>query len=134
MAIKSVSLLFWLLLLVPSSYEDEGFISAVISNKGLDFSKDLLIEKAITSIISLQLPQIEKYVQVPLIGRVHIVLSNITIYSVDVPSSYVETGEKGIAIIASGATANLTMNWKYSYSNWFFDISDVGQASIQVCS
>ncbi|KAF4395911.1 hypothetical protein G4B88_028081 [Cannabis sativa] len=75
---------------------------------------------------------IEKYVQVPLIGKVHVALSNITIYSVDVPSSYVETGEMGIAIIASAATAKLSMNWKYSYSNWFFDISDDGRASIQV--
>uniref|UniRef100_A0A803QCE2 Lipid-binding serum glycoprotein C-terminal domain-containing protein n=1 Tax=Cannabis sativa TaxID=3483 RepID=A0A803QCE2_CANSA len=132
MASKFVSLFFWLLLLVPSSFQEEGFVSVVISDKGLDFSKDLLIEKAIDSIIPFHLPQIEKYVQVPLIGKVHVALSNITIYSVDVPSSYVETGEMGIAIIASGATAKLSMNWKYSYSNWFFDISDDGRASIQV--
>ncbi|XP_062077578.1 putative BPI/LBP family protein At1g04970 [Humulus lupulus] len=132
MAIKFVSLFLWLLLLIPSSFEEEGFVSVVISDKGLDFSKDLLIEKAINSIIPLHLPLIEKYVQVPLIGKVHVVLSNITIYSVDVPSSYVETGEMGIAIIASGATAKLSMNWKYSYSSWFFEISDDGRASIQV--
>ena len=125
--------LFLLLLLIPTSFQEQGFVSVVISNKGLDFGKDLVIKKAISSIIPLQLPQIEKHVKVPLIGKVHVILSNITIYSVDVPSSYVETGETGIVLIASGATAKLSMNWKYSYSNWFFKISDSGKASVQVC-
>ncbi|PON38722.1 BPI fold-containing family B member [Parasponia andersonii] len=131
MASKVLSLFLLLLLIIPSSFQEEGFISLVISDKGLDFAKDLLIEKAISSIVPLQLPQIEKQVKVPIIGTVHVVLSNITIYSVDVPSSYVETGETGIVLIASGATANLSLNWKYSYSNWFILISDNGRASIQ---
>ena len=133
MGSKVLSLFLLLLLIIPSSFQEEGFISVVISDKGLDFAKDLLIEKAISSIVPLQLTQIEKQVKVPIIGTVHVVLSNITIYSVEVPSSYVETGETGIVLIASGATAKLSMNWKYSYSNWFIEISDNGRASIQVC-
>ena len=82
----------------------------VISDKGLDFAKDLLVEKAISSIIPLQLPQIEKYVKIPVVGRVQFVLSNITIYSVDVPSYYVENGETGVVLVGSGATAKLSMN------------------------
>ncbi|ONI13468.1 hypothetical protein PRUPE_4G224100 [Prunus persica] len=118
--------------LVPTRTQEEGFISFVISSKGLEFSKDLLIEQAVSSIIPLQLPQIEKSVKIPLVGQVHVVLSNITIYNVDIASSYVETGDSGIALIASGATANLSMDWCYSYSTWLFDISDHGDASIQV--
>ncbi|BBH02055.1 lipid-binding serum glycoprotein family protein, partial [Prunus dulcis] len=79
--------------LVPTRTQEEGFISFVISSKGLEFSKDLLIEQAVSSIIPLQLPQIEKSVKIPLVGQVHVVLSNITIYNVDIASSYVETGD-----------------------------------------
>ncbi|KAI5351058.1 hypothetical protein L3X38_003949 [Prunus dulcis] len=82
--------------LVPTRTQEKGFISVVISSKGLEFSKDLLIEQAVSSIIPLQLPQIEKSVKIPLVGQVHVVLSNIT------------------TII------------------WLFDISDNGDASIQV--
>ncbi|CAB4308480.1 unnamed protein product [Prunus armeniaca] len=118
--------------LVPTRAQEEGFIYVVISSKGLEFSKDLLIEQVVSSIIPLQLPQIEKSVKIPLVGQVHVVLSNITIYNVDIASSYVETSDSGIALIASGAKANLSMDWCYSYSTWLFDISYQGDASIQV--
>ncbi|CAL2229276.1 unnamed protein product [Prunus armeniaca] len=79
--------------LVPTRTQEEGFIYVVISSKGLEFSKDLLIEQVVSSIIPLQLPQIEKSVKIPLVGQVHVVLSNITIYNVDIASSYVETSD-----------------------------------------
>ncbi|XP_010252620.1 PREDICTED: putative BPI/LBP family protein At1g04970 isoform X1 [Nelumbo nucifera] len=126
------------LLFVPvhaqSQSSEEGFISAVISQKGLDFSKDILVDLAITSLAPLSLPQIQKTVKIPLVGNVHIVLSNITIYRVDVSASEVKPGDTGITIVASGATANLSMNWYYSYGTWFIPIvvSDKGHASIQV--
>lgn len=118
--------------LVSATTQEEGFISVVVSRKGLDFTKDLLIEQAVSSIIPLQLPKIEKSIKIPLVGKVAIVLSNILIYNVEIGSSYVETGDSGIALIASGATANLSMDWKYTYSTLLFDISDSGDASIQV--
>lgn len=62
------------------------------------------------------------------------VLSNITIYQIDVPSSHVKPGETGISIIASGVACNLSMNWYYSYSTWLgpVKISDKGRAEVQV--
>lgn len=113
---------------------EEGFISVQIFEKGLDFAKDLLIDKAVSSIIPLQLPDIEKTVKIRLIGEVHILLSNITINQVDIASSYVSTGESGIVLVASGATANLSMRWQYSYTTWLIPIpiTDKGDASVQV--
>ncbi|XP_062168532.1 putative BPI/LBP family protein At1g04970 isoform X3 [Alnus glutinosa] len=113
---------------------EEGFISVQISNKGLDFAKDVLIDKAVSSIVPLQLPDIEKSVKIPVVGKVHILLSNITIYHVDVASSYIHTGETGIVLVASGATANLSMAWQYSYRTWLVPIAitDDGGASVQV--
>lgn len=113
---------------------DQAFTSVVLSQQGLDFVKNLLIEEAISSITPLQLPKIEKSVKIPFVGNVHIVLSNTTIYKIDVSESYVKPGDTGIAIIVSGATCNLSMNWYYSYSTWLMpvEISDKGSASVQV--
>ncbi|KAI4305720.1 hypothetical protein L6164_029069 [Bauhinia variegata] len=113
---------------------DQAYISLLISQRGLDFVKDLLINKAISSIVPLELPNIEKSAKIPVVGNVHMVLSNITIYEIHVVSSYVKPGDTGISIVASGTTCNLSMNWHYSYSTWIvpIEISDSGSASVQV--
>ena len=113
---------------------DEAFTSIVISQQGLDFVKYLLIDKAISSIVPLKLPKIEKSVKIPFVGNVHMVLSNTKIYQIDVSESYVKLGDAGITIIVSGATCNLSMDWYYSYNTWLVpvEISDRGSASVQV--
>ncbi|KAK7320556.1 hypothetical protein VNO77_30134 [Canavalia gladiata] len=134
---------FFVLLLLASSLthgyaqfqpQNEAFISLLITQNGLDFAKDLLMKKAISSIISLRLPNIEKTAKIPFVGNVYMVLSNITIHQIDVPSSLVKPGETGISIITSGANCNLSMNWYYSYSTWHvpLEISDKGRAQVQV--
>ncbi|XP_073221255.1 putative BPI/LBP family protein At1g04970 [Cicer arietinum] len=118
---------FFLLLLLISSLnlghaqsqpKNQAFISMLITQNGLDFVKQLLVEKAISSLISLQLPNIEKSTKIPLMGNVYLVLSNITMYRMDVPFSNVKPKETGIFILASGVSCNLSMNWYYSYSTW----------------
>uniref|UniRef100_A0A6V7QS88 BPI/LBP family protein At1g04970 n=1 Tax=Ananas comosus var. bracteatus TaxID=296719 RepID=A0A6V7QS88_ANACO len=134
-------LLLVLLLLVSVSSDsaiahqqanDEAFISAVISEKGIGFAKDVLVEQAIEFLTPLQLPDIEKSVHIPLIGTVHMVASNITLHGVNVSSSAVRIVDSAFAIVASGATAYLSMDWSYSYSTWLITISDRGNASVQV--
>ncbi|KAJ4848468.1 hypothetical protein Tsubulata_032227 [Turnera subulata] len=114
--------------------EDDAFTSILISQQGLDFVKDLLVSKAISSMIPLKLPKIAKSTKVPFLGSVRMVLSNITIREVGVLKSYVKPGDTGVAIVASGATCNLTMNWYYEYTTWFLpvEIRDRGSASVQV--
>ncbi|KAB2632300.1 BPI/LBP family protein [Pyrus ussuriensis x Pyrus communis] len=46
------------------------------------------------------------------------VLSNVTIYEIDVGPLRFELGDDGITVIDSGVTCNLNMNWHYSYSTW----------------
>ena len=112
---------------------EQSFTSVVLSQQGLDFLKNLLVTKAISSIIPLELPRIEKSTKIPF-GSIDAVISNITIHGIDVDSSYIKLGETGIAIIASGATCDLSMNWYYSYSTWLLPVlvSDEGSASIRV--
>ncbi|KAH9745057.1 putative BPI/LBP family protein [Citrus sinensis] len=132
-----------LLLLITSSFfssqaqvgasNQESFTSIIISQTGLDFVKDLLITKAISSIIPLALPKIERAVKIPILGNVRMVLSNITIYNIDVLSSYVKPGDTGVVFVAYGTTCNLSANWFYEYTTWLLpiEISDHGIASVQ---
>lgn len=117
---------------LPSA--DQSFTSLLISDKGLDFVKDLLILKAVSSLTPLQLPPIQRSVKIPFVGNAHVVFSNITIYKINVSTSYVKPGDSGIVIVTSGATCNLSMNWNYSYATWIVpvEISDKGRASVQV--
>nr|VDD41548.1 unnamed protein product [Brassica oleracea] len=118
----------------PSHTQTDSFTSILISQNGLDFVKNLLVNKAIASIIPLQIPRIEKSVKIPFLGGIDVVVSNLTIYELDVASSYVKLGETGVVIVASGTTCNLSMNWHYSYASWIppMEISDQGIASVQV--
>ncbi|KAI3969678.1 hypothetical protein MKX01_020239 [Papaver californicum] len=124
---------------LSKSKDDDGFVSLFLSEKGVNFAKDVLIEQAISSLAPLQLPQIiKKSVRIPIIGNINMGISNITIFQVNVSSSSItlnnnNTGE--ISIVASGATANLSMNWFYSCHSWGFfpiEIADKGVASTQV--
>jgi hypothetical protein len=42
---------------------EEGYISLVLSSKGVDFAEDVLINKAVSTTIPLQLPDIKKSVK-----------------------------------------------------------------------
>ncbi|CAA7054088.1 unnamed protein product [Microthlaspi erraticum] len=119
---------------LPSHSQSDSFTSVLVTQNGLDFVKDLLVNKAIASIIPLQIPRIEKSVRIPFLGGIDVVVSNLTIYELDVASSYVKLGETGVVIVASGTTCNLSMNWHYSYTTWLapIQIADQGIASVQV--
>ncbi|KAI7744632.1 hypothetical protein M8C21_001241 [Ambrosia artemisiifolia] len=109
-----------------------GFISFGISQLGLEFAKDLMINTALSSLIPLQLPEIEQKIQIPLVGKVSMVLSDIVISQVNVSHSVVRPGEIGVVIVASGATAVLRFDWSYEYSTWLFEVTDSGVASVKV--
>ncbi|CAN4103972.1 unnamed protein product [Withania somnifera] len=87
-----------------------------------------------TSLVPLDLPNIEKAKHIPIIGSVRMVLSNISINNIHVIDSTVKAGNTGVVFSVSGAYANMTMNWEYSYSSWLIPIpvTDSGEASIQV--
>lgn len=119
------------ILTLPQS-NDGGHISVLVSETGLEFAKDFLINKVVSTTIPLPLPNIEKKVKIPLIGKVRMGLSNIQINAVNVQSSKIETGGDGIVLSVSGATADLSMDWSYLYRASFFKISDHGNASVKV--
>ena len=121
------------LLTAPSSpAASSPHISAVISQSGLDFAKDLLVSHAAETLTPLSVPDIEKSMSIPLVGSVRMTASGIVLHGLNVTNSTVAVGETGVVVAASLARANLTMGWSYSYSSWVVTVSDSGNASIQV--
>lgn len=114
--------------------KDEGSMQITISEKGLNYAKDLLVSEALQVLTSLRISDMEKSVEVPFIGTARVKLSNITLDNIMVPSSIFNLGQDGINIVASQVEVNLTMNWKYSYRSSFipFIISDKGRALVKV--
>ncbi|ERN01662.1 putative BPI/LBP family protein At1g04970 [Amborella trichopoda] len=136
----ATTLLFFLLSLLslPPTFslqlDTHGSISVLISEKGLVFVKDLLVQQALLSLTPLHVPSIKKSINIPFIGGIEATLSNITLLEINVSSTYIRPGDTGVVIVASGAMAHISMDWKYSYSSWLIpvDISDGGGASVQV--
>ncbi|KAF8694816.1 hypothetical protein HU200_037913 [Digitaria exilis] len=116
----------------PSPAAASSHISAVISQSGLDFAKDLLVSHAVETLTPLSVPDIEKSMSIPLVGTVSMTASGIVLHSLTVTNSTVAVGDTGVVVAASLASANLTMEWGYSYSAWVVTIYDCGNASIQV--
>jgi hypothetical protein len=125
-------LLHALLFSAPSPAAASPHISAVISQSGLDFAKDLLVPRATETLAQLSVPDIEQSVYIPLIGTVHMVASHIVLQGLAVAGSTVAAGDTGVVVAASFSSVNLTMEWSYSYDSWFVTISDSGNASVQV--
>lgn len=133
-------LLLYLLLVFASwvnhGHSDEGsHLSAVVSDKGLNFLvQTLLMEKVEVSLLPLHIPDITKNFRIPLIGNVHMGALNMTLFSFHMDSSTVKIGDTGILISLSGATANLSFDWEYSYEPGFIPITvkDSGRGTVEV--
>jgi lipopolysaccharide-binding protein len=129
-----------LLLFVTTSVASGGeqaHVAAVVAEKGLAFAKDVLIEQAVRSLTPLRLPGVEKTVRVPFLGGVRVAASNITLFHLNVgDNSTIYPGDSGLVVVASGITANLSMDWSYCFDSWIFplEIADRGTASILVSS
>lgn len=122
---------------VNHGQSDEGsHLSAAVSDKGLNFLvQTLLLEKAEASLLPLHIPDINKNSRIPVIGNVHMGALNVTLYSFHVDSSIVKIGDTGILLTLSGATANLSFDWEYSYRGQFIPITvkDSGHGTVEVC-
>ncbi|KAI3675175.1 hypothetical protein L1987_84761 [Smallanthus sonchifolius] len=129
-------LIFSLLILPPPITADQSFISVLITQTGLDFVKNLLVKKAISTITPSPISKIDRVVNIPVIGKVHTVLSDVTIYRFSVGLSQVIPGPTGVSIAGSDVTCRLSMKWHYSYGSSLapISISDSGTAAIEVNS
>ncbi|XP_078443572.1 lipid-binding serum glycoprotein family protein isoform X2 [Wolffia australiana] len=119
---------------VATEAGETGLISSLVTARGLDFIKDSVVEQAVDILVPLHIHNMEKSLGIPFIGKVYAKLSNITLCRIELSSSTIQPGPSGVTIVASNATAKVTMDWFYSYTSWLFPFgfSDSGMASIQV--
>ncbi|KAH9299386.1 hypothetical protein KI387_031068, partial [Taxus chinensis] len=110
------------------------FTEVTVSEKGLNYARELLVDEALQSLIPLRIPDMKKSVKVPYILDFKAKLYDAAVANISVPSSSVHLGKIGINIIASQVQLNLTMKWRYSYTTGFipFTVSDKGRAFVQV--
>ncbi|KAK1439783.1 hypothetical protein QVD17_05603 [Tagetes erecta] len=113
---------------------EQSFISILITQNGLDFVKNLLQNRAISTITHSPIPKFESSVHIPVIGEVRILLSDVNIHQLNVGVSKVIPGSDGVAISGSDVACDLDMRWHYSYGSSIFpiSISDSGTSNIQV--
>ncbi|KAJ3694638.1 hypothetical protein LUZ60_000015 [Juncus effusus] len=121
-----------LLLFSAPAKSDDSRISAIISSKGVDFTKDLLVNQAVKSMIPLELADIEKSARIPFVGYVTMFATDLDLYELNVANSSAIIGDSSVEIVASGVTAEMSMNWNYSYSTAWIRFSDCGNASVEV--
>lgn len=133
--LKTIYLTIIFILTIPyPTTSDQSYISILITQKGLNFTKDLLISKALSSLNPTPISEIVKNVKIPLIGKVHVVLKDIGINGVQVGSSDVVPSVGGVVIVGNGVSCELEVKWHYSYGTWVgpVSVSDSGTASIKV--
>ncbi|MFS7999343.1 putative lipid binding protein BPI/LBP [Helianthus anomalus] len=127
-------LIFHLLIPPHPITADQSFISVLITQNGLDFVKNLFVTKTISTITPTPFNQIDRVVRIPVIGKVHVVVSDVTLYRLNVGLSQVIPSVLGVYIAGSDVSCDLSMKWHYYYGSPFFPIpiSDTGTAAIKV--
>ena len=116
--------------------DDEAAIWITLSQSGLDWVKDVIVEQILTTITPVTFPDITSDSTVPFVGRLTSYFSNFTLLRAVVGSSIVLVNEEGILLMASDVATNLSLDWQYTYDNMWLPspISDSGGAFIQVFS
>ena len=116
--------------------DDEAAIWITLSQSGLDWLKDVIVEQILTKITPVTFPDITSDSTVPFVGRFMSYFSNFTLLRAAVGSSIVLVNEEGILLMASDVATNLSLDWQYTYDNMWLPspISDSGGAFIQVSS
>ncbi|KAL3679442.1 hypothetical protein R1sor_022398 [Riccia sorocarpa] len=108
-------------------------ILGTLSQEGLVYVKDVLINEILASAIPLDIPDISARMNSP-IGRVDTTVTQIVLSGVKVKYSEIELGDNGITIYAAGIKANISMDWRYQYTATYvpFPVIDAGTASVEV--
>lgn len=114
--------------------ENSPRIWITLSQRGLDYLKDVLLTQVLEAITPLPLPDITKTASIPFVGEVTASFTNVSLLRAAVPASTITLGETGVTVQGSNVAANLTLNWHYNYHNAWLPspISDTGGADIKV--
>ncbi|KAH8953031.1 hypothetical protein BDL97_08G003200 [Sphagnum fallax] len=108
-------------------------ILVTLSEAGITYVKEVLVNEILTEITPLSLPDIHSQVACP-IGRVDTAITHIELSGANFSHSDVDLGKTGITVIAEDIKTKIHLHWEYKYASSYIPlpISDAGWADIEV--
>ncbi|KAJ7570867.1 hypothetical protein O6H91_01G136800 [Diphasiastrum complanatum] len=108
-------------------------IMITLTEQGLSYLRDVLVNQVLQEVTPLKLPNMRKSMHSPL-GILEVTLTDIVLSGARVASSEITLGKEGMSIYASGVQADISLNWNYTYvvSYGPFSISDGGGGYLKV--
>jgi hypothetical protein len=108
-------------------------ILVTLSEAGITYVKEVLVNQILTEITPLSLPDIHSQVACP-IGRVDTAITHIELSGANFSHSDVDLGKTGITVIAEDIKTKIHLHWEYKYASSYIPlpISDAGWADIEV--
>jgi hypothetical protein len=119
--------------LVEDETSEVAGIMVTLSNSGLDYVKEVLVNEILAEITPLSLPDIKAHVDSP-IGRLSTTISQILLTGANVSYSDVDMGKTGVTVFAGDVQAKLRFHWYYEYSASYvpWPVNDGGWADVEV--
>ena len=110
-------------------------IMVTISESGLQYAKEVLVNEILAELTPLSIPDIKAHISSP-IGRVDMQISHIELSGANVSYSDVDLGKMGITVFAGDVRARIRLHWYYEYTATYvpFPVNDGGWADIYVKS
>lgn len=112
---------------------DVAGIMVTLSESGLTYVKEVLVNEILAEITPLALPDIKAMVDSP-IGRLSTQITHIELSGANVSYSDVDLEKTGITVFAGDIQARIRLHWYYEYSATYmpFPVNDGGWADVEV--
>lgn len=110
-------------------------IMVTVSESGLTYAKEVLVNEILAELTPLLLPDIKAHITSP-IGRIDMQIAHIELSGANVSYSDVDLGKTGITVFAGDIHARIRLHWYYEYTATYvpFPVNDGGWADIKVKS
>lgn len=110
-------------------------IMVTVSESGLNYAKEVLVNEILAEITPLWLPDIKTHIISP-IGRVDTQISHIELSGANVSYSDIDLGKTGVTVFAGDIHARIRLHWYYKYTAPYvpFPVNDGGWADVEVCT
>jgi hypothetical protein len=108
-------------------------ILGTLSEAGLIYVKEVLVNQILKEITPLSLPDIHSQAKSP-IGQVDTTITHIELSGANVSYSDVDLGKTGITVFAGDIKARMRFHWKYECTSSYipFPVTDGGWADVEV--
>jgi hypothetical protein len=117
---------------IDNSQEVAGIL-VTLSEVGITYVKEVLVNQILSDIIPLALPDIHLQVKAP-VGLVDTTITRLELSGANVSHSDVKLGKTAITVSAENIKAKIHFHWVYQYTSSYipFPVTDGGWADVEV--